>query len=123
MLPRLGAKYILKIETVSKARQDYSTAEHLSSGQPKAPALMLGDALLPVPLSASWWHFHFHVFYWNDKRGLELWPVGRTLELECYYLPCAVYFLLFPPKLLKGREDRKGLGLFDKTFMENRRTQ
>jgi hypothetical protein len=46
MLPRLGAKYNLKIEMVTKSRQDYSTAEHLSSGQPKAPALMLGDELL-----------------------------------------------------------------------------
>jgi hypothetical protein len=46
MLPRLGTKYNLKIETVSKPRQDYSTAEYLSSGQPKAPALMLDDGLL-----------------------------------------------------------------------------
>jgi hypothetical protein len=46
MLPRLGAKYNLEIETLSKPREDYRTAEHLASGLPAAPALMLADEIL-----------------------------------------------------------------------------
>jgi hypothetical protein len=46
MLPRLGEKYDLEIETLSKPREAYRTAEYLASGLPAAPALMLADELL-----------------------------------------------------------------------------
>ena len=46
MLPRLGEKYNLEIETLSKPRDHYRTAEYLASGQPAAPALMLADELI-----------------------------------------------------------------------------
>jgi hypothetical protein len=46
MLPRLGAKYNLEIVTISKPGEDYRTVEHLASGLPAAPAIILGDELL-----------------------------------------------------------------------------
>ena len=46
MLPRLGAKYHLEIETLSKAREAYRTAEYIASGLPAAPAIMLGDEII-----------------------------------------------------------------------------
>lgn len=46
MLPGLGDKYNLEIETISKARDAYRTAEYQATGLPIAPAMMLGDELL-----------------------------------------------------------------------------
>ena len=46
MLPGLGEKYELEIETTSKSREAYRTVEYLASGLPAAPALMLDDELL-----------------------------------------------------------------------------
>jgi hypothetical protein len=46
MLPRLGEKYDLEIETLSKPREYYRTAEYIASGLPAAPAIMLGDEIL-----------------------------------------------------------------------------
>jgi hypothetical protein len=43
MVPRLGAKYGLQIQTLSKTRDAYRTAEYIASGLPAAPALMLND--------------------------------------------------------------------------------
>lgn len=46
MLPRLGEKYDLDIETISRTRESYRTTEYRASGLPAAPALLLGDELL-----------------------------------------------------------------------------
>ena len=55
MLPRLEEKYALGIETVSKPRDAYRTAEYQATGLPIAPAVMLNDELLVqgAPISAE----------------------------------------------------------------------
>lgn len=45
MIPRLGEKYNIEIETVSKPNKEYRTEEYARSGLPVAPAVMLGDEL------------------------------------------------------------------------------
>lgn len=46
MLPRMEEKYTLKIETISKPRDAYRTAEYQATGLPVAPAVLLNDELL-----------------------------------------------------------------------------
>ncbi len=46
MMPRLGEKYDIQIETISKPRAEYATAEYLGQGLPKAPAIMVGAEIL-----------------------------------------------------------------------------
>jgi hypothetical protein len=46
IIPRLGKKYPVEIETVSKAYQDYRTEEYAKLGLPVAPAIMVGDELI-----------------------------------------------------------------------------
>jgi hypothetical protein len=46
MMPRLGDKYDIEIEIISKPRAEYTTAEYLESGWPKAPAIMVGDEIV-----------------------------------------------------------------------------
>jgi hypothetical protein len=46
ILPRMEEKYTLEIETVSKPRDAYRTAEYQATGLPIAPALLLNDELL-----------------------------------------------------------------------------
>lgn len=46
MIPGLGKKYNLEIETISKTRDAYRTAEYQATGLPIAPAVMLDDELL-----------------------------------------------------------------------------
>ena len=46
MIPRLGEKYKVEIETISKPRQEYRTEEYARSGLPIAPAIMVGDELV-----------------------------------------------------------------------------
>ncbi len=48
MKPRLGEKYDIAIENISKPRAEYATAEYLEKGFPKAPAIMVGDEILIV---------------------------------------------------------------------------
>jgi hypothetical protein len=43
MIPRLGEKYDVEIETISKPMAEYSTAEYLAQKLPKAPSIMIGD--------------------------------------------------------------------------------
>ena len=44
--PRLGEKYPVEIETISKPNQEYRTAEYAKLGLPVAPAIMVGDELI-----------------------------------------------------------------------------
>jgi hypothetical protein len=46
MIPRLGDKYSIEIETISKPTTEYTTAEYLESGSPKAPAILIGDEIV-----------------------------------------------------------------------------
>jgi len=46
IIPRLGEKYKVEIETISKPFQDYRTEEYAKLGLPLAPAIMVGDELV-----------------------------------------------------------------------------
>ena len=45
-MPRLGEKYDIEIKTISKPKTEYTTAEYLELGWPKAPAIMVGDEIV-----------------------------------------------------------------------------
>lgn len=46
MMPRLGAKYQIGIETISKPKAEYQTDEYFELDLPVAPAVMVGDEIL-----------------------------------------------------------------------------
>jgi len=46
MMPRLGAKYQIEIERISKPKQEYQTDEYFELDLPAAPAVMVGDEIL-----------------------------------------------------------------------------
>ena len=46
MMPRLGKKYDLDIETISKPKDDYMTDEYFELDLPIAPAVMVGDEIV-----------------------------------------------------------------------------
>ena len=46
MMPGLGEKYEIKIETVSKPKADYLTDEYFDLDLPVAPAVMIEDEIL-----------------------------------------------------------------------------
>ncbi len=46
MLPRLGEKYEIEAEIVSKPRAEYQTAEYLKLGLPPAPAAMVAEEVV-----------------------------------------------------------------------------
>jgi hypothetical protein len=46
MMPRLGEKYQVEIETISKPRQEYQTDEYFELELPVAPAVMVGDEIV-----------------------------------------------------------------------------
>ena len=46
MLPRLGKKFNLPVEVVTKPRDAYQSLTYADLGLPKAPAIMLGDEVL-----------------------------------------------------------------------------
>ena len=45
MMPGLGKKYEIEIETVSKAKEDYMTDEYFELDLPVAPAVTVGDEI------------------------------------------------------------------------------
>ena len=45
-MPRLGARYQIEIETISKPKQEYQTDEYFELDLPAAPAVMVGDEIL-----------------------------------------------------------------------------
>lgn len=45
-MPRLGEKFDIEIEAISKSRSEYKTDVYLESGWPKAPAIMIGDEIV-----------------------------------------------------------------------------
>lgn len=46
MVPGLGRKYGVEVETISKPFKEYHTDEYTKSGLPAAPAVMIGDELV-----------------------------------------------------------------------------
>jgi len=46
MMPGLGDKYEIKIETTSKPNADYMTDEYFELDLPVAPAVMVGDEIV-----------------------------------------------------------------------------
>jgi len=46
MMPRLGDKYDIEIEVISKAKADYMTDEYFALDLPVAPAIMVGDEII-----------------------------------------------------------------------------
>jgi hypothetical protein len=46
MMPSLGARYEIKIETISKPKAEYMTDEYFELDLPVAPAVMVGDEIL-----------------------------------------------------------------------------
>ncbi len=46
MMPRLGKKFQIDIETIEKPIDDYMTDEYFELDQPVAPAVMVGDEIV-----------------------------------------------------------------------------
>ena len=46
MMPRLGAKYEIEIETIAKPKDEYMTDEYFELDLPIAPAVMFGDEIV-----------------------------------------------------------------------------
>lgn len=46
MMPRLGERYEIDIETIEKPKDEYLTDEYFELDLPVAPAVMMGDELL-----------------------------------------------------------------------------
>ncbi len=46
MMPGLGEKYEIEIETISKPRAEYNTDEYFELDLPVAPAVMIGEEIL-----------------------------------------------------------------------------
>ena len=46
MMPRLGQKYAIEIETISKPIADYQTDEYFALDLPTAPAVMVAEEIV-----------------------------------------------------------------------------
>ena len=46
MIPGLGEKYKIEIETIAKPKDDYMTDEYFELDLPVAPAVMVGDEII-----------------------------------------------------------------------------
>jgi hypothetical protein len=46
MMPRLGKKYDIEIDTISKPKAEYQTDDYFELELPVAPAVMVGDEIL-----------------------------------------------------------------------------
>ncbi len=44
-MPRLGEKYDIKVEAVSKSREEYQSDAHRAAGLPAAPAVVVAEEL------------------------------------------------------------------------------
>ncbi len=53
MLPRLGAKYDIEMEVISKPRAEYQTEAYLKLGLPPAAAAMVGEEVVAQGASIS----------------------------------------------------------------------
>lgn len=46
MIPRLGRKYAIDVEVISKPRKEFSTGNYAKTGLPQAPAIMIDDDII-----------------------------------------------------------------------------
>ena len=46
MMPRLGAKYDIEVETIEKPKDEYMTDEYFELDLPVAPAVMVGEEII-----------------------------------------------------------------------------
>ena len=46
MMPRLGEKYTIEFETMSRPREEYNTDAYFELDLPVAPAVMVGDEIV-----------------------------------------------------------------------------
>jgi hypothetical protein len=46
MMPRLGQKYEIEVEIISRPRAEYQTEAYSASGLPKAPAIAVDDEIV-----------------------------------------------------------------------------
>jgi len=46
MMPRLGNKYKIEVETISKPKAEYQTDDYFELDLPVAPAVMVGEEIL-----------------------------------------------------------------------------
>ena len=46
MMPRLGERYEIDIETIEKPKDDYTTDEYFELDLPVAPAVMVGEEIV-----------------------------------------------------------------------------
>ena len=46
MIPGLGAKYDIQIETIARPKEEYMTDEYFELDLPVAPAVMVGDEIV-----------------------------------------------------------------------------
>ena len=46
MMPRLGAKYEIEMETIEKPKDEYMTDEYFELDLPVAPAVMVDDEII-----------------------------------------------------------------------------
>ncbi len=46
MMPRLGAKYDIEIETIEKPKEEFMTDDYFELDLPVAPAVMVGDEII-----------------------------------------------------------------------------
>ncbi|MBC8431626.1 MAG: hypothetical protein H8D96_06870 [Desulfobacterales bacterium] len=53
MMPRLGEKYDIEIETISKPPAEYNTDEYFELDLPVAPAVMIGEEILVEGVDVS----------------------------------------------------------------------
>ena len=53
MIPGLGEKYEIEIETIAKPKDEYMTDEYFELDLPAAPAVMVGDEIIVEGTDAS----------------------------------------------------------------------
>jgi hypothetical protein len=46
MMPRLGEKYDIEMEIISKPKEEYNTDEYFELDLPVAPAIMVGEEIV-----------------------------------------------------------------------------
>ncbi len=44
-MPRLGAKYVMEVEEISRSREEYQSEAYRAAGLPPAPAVMVEDEI------------------------------------------------------------------------------
>jgi hypothetical protein len=72
MMPRLGEKYDIEIETISKPKEEYITDEYFELDLPVAPAVMVGEEIVVEGSDVSEEDLHAVI-----RRHLGMEPPGR----------------------------------------------